>query len=147
MAEEKYIPQSKLADYRKSNMPESCPLLGHEDFSPVVDHDHKTGKIRGVVSLEGNALLGKVENFYRSRCVNSAHALADVLRKLADYIEQEQGPLHPVGVRQLTKRFSRLSKQEQVSILNDLGVCKKELACCKNTKARTKLYRRLLLEE
>lgn len=142
---QKYVKQADLAEYRDSHTPITCPILGQPTFTPVVDHDHKTGRIRNVVSLEGNALLGKIENFYNSRCVNAIYPLPKTLRALADYLEDEQGPLHPVGVRQVTKRFCRMPKKEQLGILKDLKADKDEVAACKNAKERTKLYRKLLI--
>lgn len=141
MKRKDYVSQGELPEYRDENCPVSCPLLGHVEFIPVVDHDHKTGRIRGVVSNEGNALLGKIENFYRSRCVNGKWDLPEVLRMLACYLEQEQGPLHPVGTRQLTKRFNRMKKNEQKTLLQIAGATSEEIAACKNSKERTKLYR------
>lgn len=147
MANKKYVKQAELATYRENYKPISCPILGNLSFTPVVDHDHQTGRIRGVISLEGNALLGKVENFYRSRCVNAAKDLPTVLRRMADYLECSQGPLHPVGIRQVTKRFNRDTKSNQLEILSELTDDIELINSCKNSKARTKLYRRLLLED
>ena len=141
MKKKDYVAQSELAQYREDNCPGSCPILGHVEFIPVVDHDHKTGRIRGVVSSEGNALTGKIENFFRSRCVNGKWDLPEVLRAIAYYLEQEQGPLHPVGTRQLTKRFNRMSKEIQKTELQIVGASSEEIANCKNSKERTKLYR------
>jgi hypothetical protein len=141
MKKQDYVAQSELVKYRKDNCPSSCPILGHSEFIPVVDHDHKSGRIRGVVSSEGNALTGKIENFFRSRCVNGKWELPTVLRAIADYLEREQGPLHPVGTRQLTKRFGRMSKVEQYARLTLAGASDVEIEACKNAKARTQLYR------
>ena len=138
---EDYVPQSKLPQWREENKPDCCPILGHSDPIPVVDHDHKTGRIRGVVSSEGNALVGKIENFHKSRCANGEWDLPTVLRAIADYLEQEQGPLHPVGTRQLTKRFGRMPKAQQTEILLALGVSPEEIEACPNSKSRTQLYR------
>ena len=140
-----YISQAELSEYRQENCPIVCPLLGMVEFTDVVDHDHKTGRIRGVVSNEGNALLGKIENFYRSRCVNSDWDLPKVLRGLANYLEEEQGPLHPVGTRQLTKRFGRFNKNKQYEILIQEGAEADAINVCKNSKERTKLYREYLI--
>ena len=140
-----YISQAELPEYRRENCPISCPLLGMIKFNDVVDHDHKTGRIRGVVSSEGNALLGKIENFYRSRCVNAEWDLPKVLRQLASYLEDEQGPLHPVGTRQLTKRFNRMRKDKQAALLLSVGASDDEIAVCKNSNERTKLYREHLI--
>ena len=140
-----YIAQDELAIYREENAPISCPLLGQTQFTPVVDHDHYTGRIRGVVSLEGNALLGKIENFFRTRCVHAEKDLPAVLRRMADYLEFPQGPFHPVGVRQLTKRFSRAPVTTQKELLQQLNVDPVAVDECKNTKQRVKIYRKLLI--
>lgn len=139
-----YITQKELADYRQKHQPESCPILGTQDYAPVVDHDHQTGNIRGVISREANSLVGKIENFYRSRCAGSPNTIIEALRNIANYLEQEQGPLHPVGKRQLVKRFSRKSKEEQNLILEQLNASQDEINQCKNSKERTKLYDKAL---
>ena len=139
-----YISQTELAEYREANCPLGCPILGLLSFITVVDHDHKTGRIRGVVSNEGNALLGKIENFYRSRCARTELDLPRVLRNIAIYLEEEQGPMHPVGTRQVTKRFGRMKKSEQEKLLRT--VSPEVLAECKNSADRTKLYRRMIVK-
>lgn len=139
-----YVKQKDLAKYRENNKPDICPLLGHEAFMPVVDHDHKSGKIRGVVSSEGNALLGKIENFYFSRCVHGEWELPKVLRALAEYLERDQGPYHPVGLRQVIKRFNKLNKDIQVEMLIAIGVERSEIDLCKNSAARSALYRKYI---
>lgn len=144
---QRYIQQSELADYRKANTPHKCPILGHDTIIPVVDHDHKTGRIRGVISLQSNVLLGKIENCFRSRCSVSPHVLPKVLRLLADYLERDQGPLHPIGTRQLTKRLNNMTKGEQrVLVCDVLGVSTVEFDACRNSKDRTKLYRKALVK-
>jgi hypothetical protein len=141
-----YISQAELSEYRDEYCPISCPLLGMVKFNAVVDHDHKTGRVRGVVSNEGNALLGKIENFYRGRCANSEWDLPKVLRQLAFYLEEEQGPLHPVGTRQLTKRFNRMRKDKQATLLLSMNVSDDEIDACKNSNERTKLYRKAIVQ-
>jgi hypothetical protein len=136
-----YVPQSRLAQWREENIPPHCPILGHEELIPVVDHDHKSGRIRAVMSSEGNALLGKIENFHKSRCIHGKWDLPTVLRAMADYLERDQGPLHPVGTRQLTKRFGRGKKPDQVAILESVGATESEIEACTNSKDRTNLYR------
>ena len=139
-----YVPQDKLADYRVKHAPAACPILGMtgEKFHPVVDHDHKSGRIRGVISLEVNALIGKAENFYRSRCVNTSVSLPDALRLIADYLESSQGPYHPVGIRQVAKRFGRLPKKDQIDTLLSMGVATSQIEACKSAAKRQALWRR-----
>lgn len=141
-----FIPQEELPKYRKKNEPTQCPLFGHSGFIPVIDHDHQTGRIRGVVSSEGNALLGKIENYFKSRGVCAVWSLPIVLRAMADYLERKQGPLHPVGIRQLARRFGRKTKAEQTALLAEIGVSSDEIADCKNSVERTKLYRKKVVD-
>jgi len=140
-----YIPASRLAEWRESNKPGSCDILGHEEYIPVVDHDHSSGRIRGVISSQGNALLGKVENFFHSRCIVSSNDLPSVLRAMANYLEKEQGKIHPTGARQLCKRFGRMSKDTQISILLSLNVLQSDIDACVNSKQRTALYRNAIV--
>ena len=142
----KYISQSRIPEYRRANLPAECSILGLYDYNPVVDHDHNTGKIRGIISSEGNVLIGKIENFFKSRCSKCQIELPQVLRNIAIYLEREQGPLHPVGVRQLVKRFKRMGKVEQLVILS-AHYEKAIINECKNSEQRSKLYRATLVEE
>jgi len=134
----KYLTQKQIPQYREDHKPDKCPILGNEEFNAVLDHDHKTGRIRGVISNEANVLVGKIENFFRSRCANSANDLPTCLRQIANYLEQDQGALHPVGLRQLTKRFKNMKKSEQLLILEQMGI---DSDNCKNSSQRAQLYR------
>ena len=58
----RYLTQGKIPEYRESNKPEFCPILGGRTNDWVVDHDHKSGMVRGVISRLGNSLVGKVED-------------------------------------------------------------------------------------
>lgn len=142
----KYLPQSKLADWRKENEPHFCPLLNCENDNWVVDHCHNTGQVRGVVSSEGNVLLGRIENAYKRLSKQaSGCSLPTVLRSMAMYLEkQSTGILHPEGYRQLYKRFNSFKKDIQLDILLKLGVNRQQIAECKNSKDRTNLYKKYL---
>ena len=139
-----YLPQNKLKDWRVQHKPKSCPLLLRKTSDWVVDHCHKSGMVRGVVSRVGNSLLGKIENFAYRRCQVSQSHLPAVLRAIADYVEQEQlDVLHPVGLTQLSKRFKSLTSEKQKATLVDLGAKRKQLMECSNASERTKLFREL----
>ena len=142
----KYLPQNKLAQWRKDNEPKECPLLGYKTENWVVDHDHTSGLVRGVVSSEGNALLGRIENaFKRLSRVAKATTLPIILRNMASYLEREDtGTLHPQGFRQLWKRFNSFNKEIQLDILKKLGVNRQQLSECTNSKERTNLYKKLI---
>jgi len=139
-----YVPGKDLPNYRKENAPKICPILKAEGYEPVVDHDHRSGRIRGVVSREGNALLGKVENFFFTRCATLSQDLPEVLRAMAEYLEQEQGPYHPVGIRQVTTKFKNQPKPVQIKILEHRGIPHSVIKQCRNGKQRSVLYRKHL---
>lgn len=144
-----YIPQNRLADYREKNKPSHCPILGDPSDDWVVDHDHRTGLIRGVLSRKGNSLLGKVENFFLMRCGGDKKRLPGTLRRMADFLEEppahREPHLHPVGLRQLTNRFKRnLNKEDQEFALKKLGAKKSEINACQNVNDRSALYRTLV---
>ena len=139
-----YLPQNKLKDWRVRHQPKACPLLLRKTSDWVVDHCHKSGMVRGVVSRVGNSLLGKIENFAYRRCQVSQSHLPAVLRAIADYLEQEQlDVLHPVGLTQLSKRFKSLTSEKQKATLVDLGAKRKQIMECSNASERTKLFREL----
>jgi hypothetical protein len=111
----------------------------------VVDHDHQTGLVRGVISRQANSLLGKVENFFLKRCGGRKEQLSRVLRNMADYLDKPPMPyLHPVGLTQKCRRFLRLTKDKQSLELRAKGCSKAEIAECTNAKERTKLYRKVI---
>jgi len=101
-----YLPQSKIKEFRERNKPLCCPILASKKDDWVLDHDHQTGMVRGVISRQANSLLGKVENFYLRMCKGDKEHLPGVLDAMAAYLEQETlDVLHPVGLIQLTKKF------------------------------------------
>jgi len=141
-----YVPQKELKKYREKNKPRICPLLDYETKDWVVDHCHSGGTIRGVVSSEGNAFLGRIENAHKRLSKKASQAsLATVLRNMADYLDQPcTGMLHPEGFRQLYKRFYSLPKDYQLDILLKFGTNRDDISKCKNAKQRTDLYKKIL---
>ena len=139
-----YLPQNKIKEYREKNKPLCCPILATKKDDWVLDHDHQTGLVRGVISRQANSLLGKVENFYMRMCKGDKEHLPGVLDAMAAYLEQEQlDVLHPVGLTQLCKKFKGLTSEKQKATLVDLGAKRKQLMECSNASERTKLFREL----
>ena len=64
----------ELTSWKTENTPGICPLCNRDmdtviSRNKVVDHDHKTGQIRGVLCRNCNALEGKLNNI----CVRSGN--------------------------------------------------------------------------
>jgi hypothetical protein len=137
----KYIPQNKLASYREENKPICCPILGIKTNDWVVDHDHQTGFIRGVISRQANVLLGKIENCYLRMCKGDKEFLPVTLEATASYLEGARtNVMHPTGAKQLANRFLRMKKAEQEQTLFELNAEKSVVNACTNAKERTNIY-------
>ena len=113
------------------------------------DHCHNTGMVRDVVSSEGNAFLGRIENAHNRLSKNARGcSLSVVLRSMANYLERNSTDLlHPEGFRQLYKRFSRLNKYTQLDILMKVGIKRDLIQSANNSNERTKLYKQYLRNE
>lgn len=141
-----YISANKVKEFRELNKPNDCPILWTKIKNPVLDHDHQTGEVRGVIDNNANNLIGVIENKFFSYCSGKKEDLPDVLRRVADYLERPRtGYLHPVGLNQLVSRFKRESKETQLYMLSQFTfVEENEIKACINIKDRAKLYRTLL---
>ncbi len=140
-----YLPQGRVARFRKYNQPTCCPILGIKTDDWVVDHDHQTGMVRGVISRQANSLLGKVENFYLGMCKGDKDFLPVTLEAMACYLETSQTEiLHYAGLNQLKNKFKNsLTADQQRETLIDIGASKEELDACTNKKHRAELFRKL----
>lgn len=140
-----YLSQNQIKEFREGNKPISCPILDIKTQDWVLDHDHQTGMVRGVISRQANSLLGKVENFYLKMCKGEKEDLPNTLEAMAAYLEQETlDVLHPVGLTQLTRKFGNSNNAEaQVEILKEIGASAEEIAACKNVKQRKELFRNI----
>lgn len=77
----------------------------------VLDHDHETGAIRGVLHRSCNALLGKVENAYRRFGVRDlASWAAGMVPYLQHHTVNRTGLLHPSHKTEDEKRLARNAK-------------------------------------
>jgi len=79
-----------------------CTICGKPTKDEALDHMHQkrvkgTGRIRGVVCRGCNTMLGKIEN-NASRYGVSNEELADVLRGMANHIENQLDIIHPTEV-------------------------------------------------
>jgi len=140
-----YLTNKDIKKWRQANKPRHCPILTSRRSDWVVDHNHHSGMVRGVISRVSNSLLGKVENYLYRRCGANPEDFPKILRNMADYLDQKDTDvLHPVGLTQLTKRFRHgLTSSEQVAVLRDLGGDEDGIKRCNNALDRANYYRQL----
>ncbi|MCZ2397842.1 MAG: hypothetical protein LC100_15030 [Chitinophagales bacterium] len=112
----------------------------------VVDHDHTSQRVRGVLHRQTNSFEGKVQNAY-DRCLKwmSDRTLPDILRSLADYYEDTDRiahtmPIHPGFLKRLSTDFNGLNEQGKKEVLHHLGQPQGS-----NGTERKKLFKKALL--
>lgn len=87
------LTQAAVKAYREAKLKEQggrCALTGYT-LSPseaVLDHDHVTGHVRGVVHRGVNALLGKLENNHKRYGVSLPQVIA-MGRGLEAYLSKD----------------------------------------------------------
>lgn len=75
---------------------------------PVLDHDHSSGLVRGVLHSGCNAVLGKVENSYKRYGVPSLHPFLNGLSAyLYKHATDQTGLFHPTHKTDDEKRVRR----------------------------------------
>ncbi len=121
------LSQSKLRNYRLKKLEENniCPILKIKLTSEdsVVDHKHRQrksdeineengGLIRGILNRFANIYIGKIENNYKRYGLHKYISLPDLLRNIADYIENP--PLYKDKLIHPTERYpeKKLGKRE-----------------------------------
>lgn len=93
------------------------PITGLLILKPALDHDHATGKIRGVLDIRSNSWEGKVKNsFSRTGVAGLGADYVQSLRNLADYIEKDwtKNPLHPTYRTEDEKRVLKNRKAKKI---------------------------------
>jgi hypothetical protein len=77
-----------------------CHLCGHslDPSEAALDHDHKSGRVRGVLHSSCNILLGKVENFVGryGQALKREGRLENALKFMSSYMTDDysENPLH-----------------------------------------------------
>lgn len=140
----KHLKQSELAAYRKSHTPAKCPIFGCKPI-PVLDHNHDTGYVRGVIDRDANQFEGKIAGAWKRYSTRAQVDLPTALRNMADYLEAEHTKiLHPKGLVSLVKRFRNKPAHEQKHILHECGFEYDTVFNAKNSVDRSKLFRKYL---
>ena len=103
----------QLKEYREAQwlaQGKRCALTGYTISleQAVVDHDHATGHIRGVLHRGVNSMLGKIENSYR-RFGLTLPMIAAMTSGIQEYISKERStaPVYPKHRTEEEKRERR----------------------------------------
>jgi hypothetical protein len=108
--------QSELGGYRDALLARQqgiCPVCGKRiEEDGVLDHDHKTGRIRAVLHRGCNRAEGKVLRALQW----AGGATPATLRRLASYLEADWSdrPLHPTHKTETDKRLRTLRNRLKV---------------------------------
>jgi len=101
-----------------------CPIcrqaFGPKAKKPALDHNHRTGYVRGTLCIWCNGMLGKVENAAQ-RAVGKDNNLIPWLVEAAAYLEKHERPayglpgirtglIYPTHKTPEDKRLARLEK-------------------------------------
>ena len=135
----------ELRSWRIANCPAVCPILGIplDPSDAVVDHDHNTGHIRGVIHRQANALMGKIENYLNGYMRNlDCGDIRLVLSAMIDWMERDHSsnPLHPHASRKMIADFRKMKAKDQYSFLFYCGI----VVTKGNAEHRIKLFRKWL---
>jgi hypothetical protein len=119
------------------------PITNKVITDPCLDHQHfGNQQCRGVLQREVNSFEGKVQNAFNRYIKHlTADSVSIVLRRLADYLEQDysQCPVHHTALSVEVARFKRMSAQQQKDVLMGFGIVPGI-----NTSIRAKQFREYL---
>lgn len=86
-------------------------------LDPVLDHDHKTGAVRGVLHRGCNSLLGKIENNASRYGVRDVFAFCSgTPNYLRSHLTNITGYLHPTHKSPDEKRLARNAKARKARL-------------------------------
>ena len=114
---------------------------GHD----VLDHDHDSQKVRGVLHRQSNVALGRIENmFKRDLKFWYPHSLSDFLIKAAKYLQKDSlDYFHPGWLKRVQTDFSYLNAKQKDKVLEALG----GTSCVNDLKRKSKFKSILLTKE
>lgn len=120
------------------------PITGLPLQTPCLDHKHDLESlVRGVLSRQINAYVGKLENNYKMYIGYWCNIpLPELLRNIADYLEKPEDKRyrHSGWLKKVQTEFNKLNSSEQNEVLRSL-IGKTG----KNPKERKELFRKILL--
>jgi hypothetical protein len=148
----KQLKQSEIVEVRNElimNQLGKCVLCGailsDENQTPHTDHDHNTGRIRGILCPSCNTTEGIIiHKFTRSGLKGKGIDYIQWLKNLVNYLEADydDNDFHPQHPKDQTKIFSRMRLVEQKEHLQRIGIDYPEKA---TKSVLEKLYRKSFL--
>jgi hypothetical protein len=89
-----------------------CLLCCSEIDSPVLDHNHKNGLIRGVLCRLCNTFLGKIENnMVRNRITDDK--LKNICDNLFNYRNIIRDEVHPTFGKKIKRKSTKIKKSSK----------------------------------
>jgi hypothetical protein len=121
MTSHRRLKPSEVADYRQQLLVQQnhvCALCDEliEPGKAVLDHDHRTGHIRGVLHRGCNAMEGVVVNNMARNLMTWAR-MEQLFERIRWYQEQQQPVLHPTH-RTPQERCVRAKKRAKKRLKN-----------------------------
>jgi hypothetical protein len=93
------IKTSEIKKYREQYLVNNnciCPLCGLliDPKDAVLDHSHKSGKLRNSIHRLCNTFLSKIENNITRNCI-TPEQLTNILRNYESYVSNTKDIIHP----------------------------------------------------
>lgn len=107
-------------EYLISKQDNLDPILKKKLHRPCLDHDHKTGRCRGVISQCINTFEGRVLKYFNKYVKHNTNlSLSAILRNLADYLDKDQdnNPYHIDIINSKNKHLKKFRKESIITLL------------------------------
>jgi hypothetical protein len=123
-----------------------------EEKGAVLDHNHETEVVRGVIDRQVNAALGKIENIWK-RYLSTWYPgkLTDFLEQAKVYIDsdgfmQTHPVYHPNWINRCVRDFKKLDALHQRMVLKEMNE-DSDFTMPSNAEGRVKLFRATILKK
>lgn len=115
-----------LTSKLRTQQQNKCAICGHHftvSDGSVLDHDHDTGLVRGVIHRSCNGAEGKVKT--QAKRSHKGVKPADFVVQLGKYLEHHKVPrvhyIHPTHKSEQEKRLERNAKARKRRAANKVG--------------------------